>query len=87
MKLWFDTPDEMRAFSNKRPQLIELFQWMDYKKLNRIDSLVLFAAIIMAIEGKEETISNNIMLFLGLKTQKDFINMNSFSSWIACLRG
>jgi cell division protein FtsX len=46
----------MRIISNKRQQLKELFEWLDFKKKNRIDTLVLFGVIIVSIEGKPEQV-------------------------------
>lgn len=51
IKLWIESGDEMKLISNKRQSLLELFDWMDYRKLNRIDTLELFAVIIVAVVG------------------------------------
>lgn len=54
LKLWMDSPEEMRVISNKREQLTNLFQWMDYRQFGRIDTLQLFAVIIIAVAGKSD---------------------------------
>lgn len=59
LKLWMDSAEEMRIISNKRASLIDLFKWLDYKQLNRIDTLQLFAVILVSIEGKPESALNS----------------------------
>jgi hypothetical protein len=39
LKLWLDSPDEMRIISNKRQQIVDLFEWLNFKKHDRIDTL------------------------------------------------
>ncbi len=56
LKLWIESPTEMRNISNKRPELAQLFDWLDYKKLGRINTLELFSVIIIAVEGNMEQI-------------------------------
>ena len=56
IKLWIDSPQEMRVISNKRVQLAEIFEWLDYKQLGRINTLELFAVILTAISGSQEMI-------------------------------
>lgn len=56
IKLWFDSSDEMTVLSNKRPALAELFKVMDTNKVGRIDTLELFAVILISIQGKFEII-------------------------------
>ena len=72
IKLWIDSPTEMRLISNKRPQLAEIFSWLDYRGLGRINTLELFAVILIAINGPMETIVSNIMLFFGFQSQQEF---------------
>ena len=55
-KLWIESPLEMRAFSNKREQLTELFRWLDYRDYKRICAAELFAVFIIAIEGGDDFI-------------------------------
>ena len=54
IKLWLDSPTEMRVISNKRPQLIEMFQWLDFKQLGRINTLELFAVMLISIDSTAE---------------------------------
>ena len=56
IKLWIESPQEMRVISNKRVQLAEIFEWLDYKQLGRINTLELFAVILTAISGSQEMI-------------------------------
>lgn len=56
IKLWIESPTEMRIISNKRPQLAELFKWLDFKQLGRINTLELFAVILMAVDGQMELV-------------------------------
>ena len=56
IKLWIESPQEMRVISNKRPQLAALFEWLDYKQLGRINSMELFAVILIATKGGPELI-------------------------------
>jgi hypothetical protein len=39
LKLWMDSAEEMRIISNKRQSLVELFEWLDFKQLKRIDTM------------------------------------------------
>ena len=59
IKLWLESPTEMRMISNKRPQLNELFKWLDYRDLGRISTLELFAVMIIAVDGVAETTINS----------------------------
>ena len=71
IKLWLEA-HELRIISNKRPQLAEMFEWLDFKGLGRINTLELFAVILVAIEGSMETVVQNIMLFFGFQSQQEF---------------
>jgi len=63
LKLWLDSPEEMRIISNKRQQLTDLYEWLNYRKLKRIDTLELFAVIVIAVQGKPETQLNSKFTF------------------------
>ena len=54
LKLWFDSADEMRCFSNKQDRLQQLFDHLNHRQLQRIDTLQLFAVILIAVPGKPE---------------------------------
>lgn len=56
IKLWIESPIEMRIISNKRPQLAEMFKWLDFKQLGRINTLELFAVILLSVEGHQELV-------------------------------
>ena len=64
LKLWMDSAEEMRIISNKRQTLVELFEWLDYKQLKRIDTMQLFAAIVCSIDGTPDQIINSKKLLL-----------------------
>jgi hypothetical protein len=68
LKLWMDSAEEMRIISNKRQSLVELFEWLDFKKLKRIDTMQLFAAIVCSIDGRPDQIINSKKLSLTLQT-------------------
>mmetsp|Transcript_5514 Transcript_5514/g.3882 ORF Transcript_5514/g.3882 Transcript_5514/m.3882 type:complete len:228 (+) Transcript_5514:88-771(+) len=72
IKLWFESPEEMRSISNKRGPVSELFEWLNYRKLGRIDTLELVSVILMSIEGKPDVISMNIMLIFGFHEETGF---------------
>ena len=72
IKLWFESPEEMRNISNKRGPLAELFEWLNYRKLGRIDTLELFSVILMSIEGKADVVSMNIMTIFGFSEENGF---------------
>ena len=59
MKLWFDSAEEMRIISNKKQQLSELFNWLNYRGLQRIDTMKLFAVIVIAVADKPEVTLNS----------------------------
>jgi hypothetical protein len=59
LKLWMDSAEEMRIISNKRQSLVELFEWLDFRQLKRIDTMQLFAAIVCSIDGRPEQIINS----------------------------
>ncbi len=69
MKLWFDTAEEMRIISNKKQQLSELFNWLNFKGLNRIDTMQLFAVIVIAVADKPEVTLNSKFNQLSLLCQ------------------
>ena len=54
LKLWYESVVEMRNISNKRQACKDLFDWLDYKHLDRISTLELFAVIIFSLEGTQE---------------------------------
>jgi len=56
----------MRTISNKRAQLVELFNWLDYRGLNRVDTLHIFATILLAIEGNPETVSQSKYIYVSV---------------------
>ena len=62
----------MRNISNKRQACKELFEWSDFKKLNRICSLEIFATIIFSLEGTTEILGQNIMPFFGFQSETEF---------------
>ena len=68
LKLWMDSAEEMRIISNKRQSLVELFEWLDFKKLKRIDTMQLIAAIVCSIDGRPDQIINSKKLSLTLQT-------------------
>jgi len=68
LKLWMDSAEEMRIISNKRQSLVELFEWLDFKQLKRIDTMQLFAAIVCSIDGRPDQIINSKKLSLTLQT-------------------
>lgn len=84
LTLWFDSVDQMRPITNKREHLIQLFKWLDYRNFNRIDTLVLFAITLVAIDGKPEQLSNNIMLFFGFSSEETF-HRDEFHFFLDCL--
>ena len=72
LKFWYESEVEMRNISNKRQACKELFEWVDFKKLNRICSLEVFATIIFSLEGTTEIVGQNIMLFFGFQSETEF---------------
>lgn len=46
----------MVAISNKRSALVEIFKLMDNTNIGRIDTLELFAVILLSIDGKFEVL-------------------------------
>jgi hypothetical protein len=58
IKLWIETNnnDDMKQLSNKRQQLLELFDWLDFRKLGRVDTLEICAIIIMSVVGSHDTL-------------------------------
>jgi hypothetical protein len=68
LKLWMDSAEEMRIISNKRQSLVELFEWLDFKQLKRIDTMQLFAAIVCSIDGRPDQIINSKKLSLTMQT-------------------
>jgi len=63
---------EFFKLSNKREFLIELFAWLDFRGLGRINTLELFAVIIISAKGTGETMINNIMLYFGFQSRQEF---------------
>jgi len=56
IKLWFDSSEEMMILSNKRNALIDIFKLLDCNNMGRIDTLELFAVVLISIDGKFETL-------------------------------
>ncbi len=72
IKLWFDNPEEMTVLSNKRPALQEIFKLLDTNHVGRIDTMELFANILISTQGKFETILQNMMLIFGFNNENEF---------------
>jgi hypothetical protein len=49
IKLWFDSPEEMCVLSNKRQAINDIFKTIDSGKVGRIDTMELFAPILISI--------------------------------------
>ena len=84
IKLWFDSPEEMAQLSNKRPALQEIFKTLDTNKVSRIDTLELFAVILISIQGKFDTIISNMMIIFGFNNDNDF-SRDEFHFFLDCL--
>jgi hypothetical protein len=56
IKLWFDSAEEMQLLSNKRNALIDIYKILDTSGIGRIDTMELFAVILLSIEGKFEVL-------------------------------
>ena len=72
IKLWFDSHDEMNVLSNKRQAIQDIFKTIDTNKLGRIDTMELFAPIIISIQGKWETILAITMVIFGFGDEGEF---------------
>jgi hypothetical protein len=97
IKLWFDSAEEMQLLSNKRNALAELYKILDYNGLGRIDTMELFAVILLSIEGKFEVLINSnlsisyylfsyldIMLIFGFSEEGKFYR-DEFHFFLDCL--
>lgn len=49
IKLWFDSHEEMNVLSNKRQAIQDIFKTIDSSKIGRIDTMELFAPILISI--------------------------------------
>ena len=72
LKLWYESVADMRMISNKRQACKDIFEWLDFKHLDRINTLELFAVIIFSLEGTQEITASNIMLFFGFQSETEF---------------
>ena len=84
LKLWYEDVLEMRNISNKRDACKAIFEWLDYKKLDRINSMELFAVIIFSLDGTSEITASNIMLFFGFQSDTEFYR-NELHFFFDCL--
>lgn len=84
IKLWFDSPEEMRIMSNKAENLVDLFKVLDIFNFSRIDTLELFSVILISLEGKIEVILNNIMGIFGFSDPNLFM-LEEFHFFLDCL--
>lgn len=93
IKLWFDSNEEMCILSNKRAALIDIFKLLDTLQLGRIDTLELFAAILISIEGRSEVLLNSnsyfninldIMLIFGFSEETEF-SKDEFHFFLDCM--
>ena len=48
IKLWFDSPEEMACLSNKKQALHDIYKLLDHGKHGRIDTMELFANILIS---------------------------------------
>ena len=85
IKLWYDSAEEMCALSNKRQIIQDIFKIMDSPSgLGRIDSLEVFASIVLANQGGWNTILQNIMAIFGFGAENEF-SRDEFHFFIDCL--
>jgi hypothetical protein len=84
IKLWFDNSEEMTVLSNKRQAIQDIFKLMDSSLIGRIDTLELFAPILISIQGKWETILTNAMVIFGFNSETEF-SRDEFHFFLDCL--
>jgi|LauGreDrversion4_2_1035121.scaffolds.fasta_scaffold368105_2 Ca2+-binding EF-hand superfamily protein len=84
IKLWFDSPEEMNVLSNKRQAIQDIFKTIDSGKVGRIDTMELFAPILISIQGKWETILANTMVIFGFGNEGEF-SRDEFHFFLDCL--
>lgn len=85
IKLWFDTPEEMVILSNKRQAIQDLFKLMENNSgIGRIDTLELFAAIVISTQGKWESMMQNMMMIFGFGAEGEF-SRDEFHFFLDCL--
>jgi hypothetical protein len=84
IKLWFDSHDEMNVLSNKRQAIQDIFKTIDTNKIGRIDTMELFAPIIISIQGKWETILAITMVIFGFGDEGEF-SRDEFHFFLDCL--
>lgn len=84
IKLWFDSPEEMSVVSNKRQSIQEIFKTLDSGNVGRIDTLELFAVLLLSVQGKWEIILQNTMIIFGFGNEGEF-SRDEFHFFIDCL--
>jgi len=85
IKLWYDSAEEMCGLSNKRQVITDIFRVMDTPVvLGRIDTLEVFAPIVISTQGSWTTIMQNIMSIFGFGAETEF-SRDEFHFFIDCL--
>ncbi|TNV83891.1 hypothetical protein FGO68_gene8671 [Halteria grandinella] len=73
----------MTVLSNKRQAIHDIFKLMDSSQIGRIDTLELFAPILISIQGKWETILTNAMVIYGFNCETEF-SRDEFHFFLDC---
>ena len=79
MPLVFNSTQQMQCVSNKTEALQNIFNHLNYQKLDRIDAQQFIACILTSIDGKFESFIKNVVLIFGYQeantiTQPEFEN-------------
>ena len=57
----------MAVLSSKMQLLKEIFEHLNYKKLDRIDALELISCIILSIDGSFQQLLQNVIFIFGFQ--------------------
>ena len=93
LPLYFNSPMEMAAMSNKVENIKSLFNHLNYRKdqhgkmIDRIDTFELVSVIILVIGGEFESFITNIIFIFGFENgEKDeTISNHEFHFFLDCL--
>ena len=67
----------MAPLSNKREELLKIFEHMNHRKHGRIDAMELYSSCLLSCDGKFEDFLNNMILIYGFTDQEHHLNITS----------
>lgn len=67
----FDSPQQMSCLSNKHDSIKLIFNYLNYLKLDRIDTFEIIAVILLSIDGDFSSFIRNVIFLFGFSDSEN----------------